>query len=79
MAARRSIRTADPTGTEPSRQHVDEPGWSPTGPLGTNHGKNAANNVGSVGFPPGVNVWLDLEGVNAGASAQAVSDHRRAG
>jgi len=56
-------------------QHVDEPGWSPTGPLGTNYGQNAANNAGSVGFPPGVNVWLDLEGINAGASAQAVADY----
>jgi hypothetical protein len=56
-------------------QHVEEPGWSPTAALGNTHGQNAANNAASIGFPPGVNVWLDLEGINAGASAQAVTDY----
>ena len=56
-------------------QHVEEPGWSPSAALGNTHGQNAANNAASIGFPPGVNVWLDLEGINAGASAQAVADY----
>jgi len=56
-------------------QHVQEPGWSPTATMGTTLGQHAADNAISVGFPPGVNVWLDLEGINAGASAQAVSDY----
>jgi hypothetical protein len=54
-------------------QHVSAPGWFPTGQLGTTYGTNAANNAISVGFPPKVNVWLDLEGINSGVSAQEVT------
>ncbi|MEG3436676.1 DUF1906 domain-containing protein [Pannus brasiliensis CCIBt3594] len=45
-------------------QHVRFPGWTPTAPLGTQTGKNAAHNAVQVGFPPGVNVWLDWEGAD---------------
>jgi hypothetical protein len=50
-------------------QHVDEPGWMPTGALGWAHGLVAIQDVDLVGFPPGVCVALDLEGVNASAAA----------
>jgi Domain of unknown function (DUF1906) len=45
-------------------QHVAAPGWLPTQPLGTQNGRNAANNAESVGLPAGINIWLDLEGIN---------------
>ena len=53
-------------------QRVRTSGWIPTGSLGTTTGQNAANNAVSVGFPAGINVWLDLEGVKSGTSASNV-------
>ena len=53
-------------------QHVLEPGWTPTAQLGEEHGANAAAQALAIGVPPQVNVWLDLEGVNAGATPQDV-------
>jgi hypothetical protein len=53
-------------------QHVLNPGWSPTAALGTEYGTNAATFTRQIGFPPGVNVWCDLECVADGASAQDV-------
>ncbi|HEY7333666.1 MAG TPA: DUF1906 domain-containing protein [Bryobacteraceae bacterium] len=51
-------------------QHTRSPGWSPTRQLGLQDGGNAGANAQSVGFPPGVNLWCDLEGV--GSSAQTL-------
>jgi hypothetical protein len=48
-------------------QHVRAPGWSPTAALGQQDGANASYNAGQIGFPAGVNIWSDLEGVNAAA------------
>src|SRR5947209_1884674 len=44
-------------------QHVarKKGGWSPSEALGEEYGQNAAAHVHEIGFPPGVNVWLDLE------------------
>jgi hypothetical protein len=56
-------------------QHVAEPGWSPTGDLGETNGTDAANNAAEVGFPPGVCIWCDLEGVNDNAAALDVIDY----
>ena len=56
-------------------QHVLSPGWEPNGKLGKVHGENAATNADTVGFPPKVNVWCDLEGIHAGTSAQSVIDY----
>jgi hypothetical protein len=53
-------------------QHVRMPGWSPTTALGTADGTNAAYNAGQVGFPAGVNIWCDLEGVEPAAVAPDV-------
>ena len=53
-------------------QHVRAPGWSPTVDLGQQDGTEAAANAATVGFPPGVNVWCDLEGVAAGTEAAVV-------
>jgi hypothetical protein len=56
-------------------QHVPEPGWRPTAPLGEEYGANAACNAHSAGLPPGMNIWLDLEGVNSGSPASQVSSY----
>lgn len=53
-------------------QHVRMPGWKPDAQLGITTGVAAATNAHAVGFPKGVNVWLDLEGVAAGTAADDV-------
>jgi len=53
-------------------QHVRSPGWSPSESLGQQDGQNAAANAEAVGFPAGVNLWCDLEGVGDGVSTQDV-------
>lgn len=53
-------------------QHVQNEGWMPSGDLGTEYGKNAAAFTQQIGFPGGVNVWLDLEGVSTSAAASDV-------
>lgn len=55
-------------------QHVFEPGWIPSGSLGTQTGTRAAQWLQGIGFPGGVNVWCDLEGVGSTA-AQNVMDY----
>jgi len=56
-------------------QHVRVSPWSPNRDLGQADGTNAGSHASSLGFPPGVNVWCDLEGVAAGTAAQDVIDH----
>jgi Domain of unknown function (DUF1906) len=56
-------------------QHVLNPGWNPTGELGAQYGANAAKFSQQIGFPPGVNVWCDLECVADGTPAQNVVDY----
>jgi hypothetical protein len=53
-------------------QHVAADGWLPTLTKGRQYGQNALNHAQAVGFPPGVNLWLDLEGVNRSAPAKTV-------
>ena len=53
-------------------QHVMRPGWVPTAALGAGYGVAAATNAQQCGLPPGVVVWLDLEGVRSGAAAADV-------
>jgi len=56
-------------------QHVARPGWSPKKALGSIYGRNAAAHVREIGFPPGVNVWLDLEGVKSPSSHATVIEY----
>ena len=56
-------------------QHVRKPGWAPTADLGTSDGTNAAANATSIGFPAGINIWCDLEGIAAGTSTQDAIDY----
>lgn len=53
-------------------QHVLNPGWNPTAQLGAQYGTNAAKFSQQIGFPPGVNVWCDLECVADGTAASDV-------
>ena len=53
-------------------QHVDSWGWAPNADLGTQYGGLAAANAKAVGFPAGVSIWLDLEGVASGTAASDV-------
>ena len=54
-------------------QHGSQAGWVPTQALGQQYGQSAVTNARSVGLPAGVNIWLDLEGVQSGTAASAVS------
>jgi hypothetical protein len=53
-------------------QHVAPAGWVPSAELGLEQGRWAAANAVSVGLPPGVSIWLDLEGVANDTPAGAV-------
>jgi len=53
-------------------QHVSSVGWLATPALGTTYGRNAVANAQQVGFPAGVSIWLDLEGVGPSTSPDAV-------
>lgn len=57
-------------------QHVEgtpkHPTWMPTPEKGALYGANAAKFAQQIGFPPGVNVWLDLESVSESAAAADV-------
>ena len=53
-------------------QHVEAGEWMASGELGTTYGRNAAQFTAAIGFPPGVNVWLDLESVSTSASSADV-------
>lgn len=56
-------------------QHVRYPGWEPNADLGIRYGERAAEHADQVGFPPKVNVWCDLEGIDPNASHQSVIDY----
>ena len=51
-------------------QHVQLPGWSPTGTLGKEYGAFAAKSASDIGYKYGAMLWCDLEGVKVG------TDHR---
>ncbi len=53
-------------------QHPLDAGWTPSRELGQGFGQSAARHAGEAGLPPGVNVWLDLEGVAVGTPAADV-------
>lgn len=58
-------------------QHVLGGEWMATGDLGTEYGTNAARFSQQIGFPPGVNVWLDLESVSTQAATADVEAYCR--
>jgi hypothetical protein len=83
VSRRKGIPKGDLTSAEAQRllsaglalmtvQPVSPEGWLPTKDLGIEYGAAAAANAHQVGFPPGVNVWLDLEGIHHAAPAEEV-------
>lgn len=56
-------------------QHVANEGWTPSASLGTSYGEYAASYAWAVGLPPGMNIWLDLEGVATGTPATTIQDY----
>ena len=56
-------------------QHVRDSGWIPSADLGASDGVHAAYHAFVIGFPVGVNVWCDLEGVSQGSPAQQVINY----
>jgi cell division septation protein DedD len=54
-------------------QHAPEPGAQLNAQFGLQYGRNAVLNAQSAGLPAGMNLWLDLEGVNSGTSAGDVT------
>ena len=49
-------------------QHVQMPVWSPSASLGKTYGIDAVDHAKAVGLIPGMNIWLDLEGMANTAS-----------
>jgi hypothetical protein len=47
-------------------QHVQKPGWVPSGQLGIDYGNFAAQSALAIGCPPGMTLWCDLEGIARG-------------
>jgi hypothetical protein len=56
-------------------QHVAASPWTPSGSLGQSNGQYAVANAEAIGLPGGMSLFLDLEGVAAGTSAQTVTDY----
>jgi Domain of unknown function (DUF1906) len=56
-------------------QHAPKQGWFAYRAVGQQHGQEASANAKTIGFPDGVNLWCDLEGVNSSAQAQDVIDY----
>jgi hypothetical protein len=59
-------------------QHVHPGLWVPTPEMGSSCGSCAAAHVSAVGFPPGVNVWCDLEEITPGTPPRQVIDYLNA-
>jgi hypothetical protein len=56
-------------------QHVAASPWTPSAALGQSYGHYAVLNAQAVGLPRGVNIWLDLEGVASGVTAETVMEY----
>jgi hypothetical protein len=53
-------------------QHVMRAGWVATAARGAQYGSAAAANAQEAGLPPGVTVWLDLEGLRRDVASEDV-------
>lgn len=56
-------------------QHVEDSGWTASESAGESNGNNAAANAESIGLPPGLNIWCDLEGIADSTDAQDVINY----
>ncbi len=56
-------------------QHPRLPGWMPSRQLGSQDGSRAAQHAIEIGFPHGLNIWCDLEGVEPSTLPEIVIDY----
>ncbi|MGH7044946.1 MAG: glycoside hydrolase domain-containing protein [Stellaceae bacterium] len=56
-------------------QHCPRSGWAPSAALGRSYGVAAATNAQTIGLPPQITLWFDLEGVAAYATAADTIAH----
>jgi hypothetical protein len=56
-------------------QHVMRAGWIAYGERGMQYGAAAVAHARAVGLPPGVTLWLDLEGIRRGVPREDVIDY----
>jgi hypothetical protein len=49
--------------------------WQPDAASGSLHGSRAVAGAQALGFPAGVNLWMDLEGIASAWPSQSVIDH----
>ncbi len=60
-------------------QYVEsESAWTPSADKGARNGATGASYAQSVGLPPGINLWCDLEGVASGVPSSDVDAYCRA-
>ncbi len=59
-------------------QHVASEGWTPSQSLGDSYGSYAAQNAQEIGIPPGLILWVDLEGVASGTAASTTTAYCQA-
>ena len=53
--------------------HPPRSGWIANADVGAQHGRYAAENAQAVGFPKGVNVWCDLEGIGDSSPSDVIN------
>jgi len=59
-------------------QHVASAGWTPSQSLGDSYGSYAAQNAQEIGLPPGMILWVDLEGIASGTSPSTTTAYCQA-
>lgn len=59
-------------------QHVASAGWTPSQSLGESYGSYAAQNAQAIDIPPGLILWVDLEGVASGTPASTTTAYCQA-
>ncbi len=59
-------------------QHVASAGWTPSQSLGDSYGSYAVANAQEIGLPPGMILWVDLEGVASGTPASTTTAYCQA-
>jgi hypothetical protein len=59
-------------------QHVASAGWTPSQSLGESYGSYAAQNAQEIGLPPGMILWVDLEGIASGTSPSTTTAYCQA-
>jgi hypothetical protein len=57
-------------------QYVEsESAWTPSGAKGKRNGTIAASEADALGFPWGITIWCDVEGIGAGTPSKSIIDY----